>query len=141
MRCLGKVWDLLSRSLARRLQPVLLRATCMLPIAVASRAAIGRIARCRGGVSAAREVASPHSSLDASTFTEAELRAAVEAAENWGTYVTVHAYTPASIQRAIAAGGHVHRTWALDGRGERQAHRGAWHLAQYPAVSRGDGER
>jgi imidazolonepropionase-like amidohydrolase len=49
-------------------------------------------------------VASPNSPLDASTFTEAELRAAVEAAENWGTYVTVHAYTPASIQRAIAAG-------------------------------------
>src|SRR5215467_15066802 len=33
-------------------------------------------------------VASPHSPLDVSTFTEAELRAAVEAAENWGTYVT-----------------------------------------------------
>jgi imidazolonepropionase-like amidohydrolase len=49
-------------------------------------------------------VSSPHSPLDASTFTEAELRAAVEAAENWGTYVTVHAYTPVSIQRAIAAG-------------------------------------
>lgn len=49
-------------------------------------------------------VASPHSPLDASTFTEAELRAAVEAAENWGTYVTVHAYTSTSIQRAIAAG-------------------------------------
>jgi imidazolonepropionase-like amidohydrolase len=49
-------------------------------------------------------VASPHSPLDVTTFTEPELRAAVEAAENWGTYVTVHAYTPASIQRAIAAG-------------------------------------
>jgi imidazolonepropionase-like amidohydrolase len=49
-------------------------------------------------------VASPNSPLDASTFTAAELRAAVEAAENWGTYVTVHAYTPVSIQRAIAAG-------------------------------------
>ncbi len=49
-------------------------------------------------------VASPHSPLDVSTFTEAELRAAVEAAENWGTYVAVHAYTPAAIQRAIAAG-------------------------------------
>ena len=49
-------------------------------------------------------VASPNSPLDASTFTEAELRAAVEAAENWGTYVTVHAYTTTSIQRAIAAG-------------------------------------
>jgi imidazolonepropionase-like amidohydrolase len=49
-------------------------------------------------------VASPFSPLDVSTFTEAELRAAVEAAENWGTYVGTHAYTPASIQRSIAAG-------------------------------------
>lgn len=49
-------------------------------------------------------VSSPHSPLDASTFTEAELRAAVEAAENWGTYVAVHAYTPVSIRRSVAAG-------------------------------------
>ena len=49
-------------------------------------------------------VASPNSPLDASTFTEPELRAAVEAARNWGTYVATHAYTPVSIQRSIAAG-------------------------------------
>jgi imidazolonepropionase-like amidohydrolase len=49
-------------------------------------------------------VASPFSPLDVSTFTEPELRAAVEAAENWGTYVATHAYTTASIQRSIAAG-------------------------------------
>jgi imidazolonepropionase-like amidohydrolase len=49
-------------------------------------------------------VSSPFSPTDVSTFTEAELRAAVEAAENWGTYVTAHAFTPAAIQRAIAAG-------------------------------------
>jgi imidazolonepropionase-like amidohydrolase len=49
-------------------------------------------------------VASPSSPLDVSTFTEPELRAAVEAAENWGTYVCTHAYTPATIQRSIAAG-------------------------------------
>ncbi len=49
-------------------------------------------------------VASPNSPLDVSTFTEPEIRAAVEAAENWGTYVAVHAYTPAAIQRSIAAG-------------------------------------
>ncbi|HQU48658.1 MAG TPA: amidohydrolase family protein [Casimicrobiaceae bacterium] len=49
-------------------------------------------------------VASPHSPLDVVTFTEPELRAAVEAAGNWGTYVAVHAYTPAAIHRAIAAG-------------------------------------
>jgi imidazolonepropionase-like amidohydrolase len=49
-------------------------------------------------------VASPHSPLDVSTFTEEELRTAVEAAGNWGTYVTVHAYTSVAMQRAIAAG-------------------------------------
>ncbi|MHC9291369.1 amidohydrolase family protein [Mycobacterium sp. LTG2003] len=49
-------------------------------------------------------VSSPHSPLDAVTFTEPELRAATEAAGNWGTYVTVHAYTPESIQQAIRAG-------------------------------------
>jgi imidazolonepropionase-like amidohydrolase len=49
-------------------------------------------------------VASPFSPIDVATFTEPELRAAVEAAENWGTYVAVHAYTPVAIQRSIAAG-------------------------------------
>ncbi len=49
-------------------------------------------------------VASPFSPLDVTTFNEDELRAAVEAAENWGTYVCTHAYTTASIQRSIAAG-------------------------------------
>lgn len=49
-------------------------------------------------------VASPFSPLDVSTFTLEELHAAVEAAENWGAYVCTHAYTPVSIQRAIAAG-------------------------------------
>ena len=49
-------------------------------------------------------VSSPFSPIDVSTFTEPELQAAVEAAENWGTYVTVHAFTPMAIQRAIAAG-------------------------------------
>ena len=49
-------------------------------------------------------VSSPFSPVDVNTFTEAELRAAVEAAENWGTYVATHAFTPAAIQRSIAAG-------------------------------------
>jgi len=49
-------------------------------------------------------VSSPHSPLDVVTFTEPELRAAVEAATDWGTYVTVHAYTPEAIQRSIRAG-------------------------------------
>ncbi|MEH2626996.1 imidazolonepropionase-like amidohydrolase [Bradyrhizobium sp. AZCC 1719] len=49
-------------------------------------------------------VSSPFSPIDVTTFTEAELRAAVEAAENWGTYVAAHAFTPAAIRGAVAAG-------------------------------------
>ena len=49
-------------------------------------------------------VSSPHSPLDAVTFTPAELRAATEAAGNWGTYVTVHAYTAQAVREAIDAG-------------------------------------
>jgi imidazolonepropionase-like amidohydrolase len=33
-----------------------------------------------------------------------EFRAAADAAENWGTYVAVHAYTPRAIQTAIRGG-------------------------------------
>ena len=49
-------------------------------------------------------VASPFSPLEVVTFTEAELRAAVEAATDWGTYVATHAYTSGAIRRSIAAG-------------------------------------
>lgn len=49
-------------------------------------------------------VASPFSPLDVTTFNQDEIHAAVEAAENWGTYVCTHAYTTAAIKRSIAAG-------------------------------------
>jgi imidazolonepropionase-like amidohydrolase len=49
-------------------------------------------------------VSSDYDPLDVSQYTEAEFHAAVEAAENWGTYVAVHAYTPHAIQTAIHAG-------------------------------------
>jgi imidazolonepropionase-like amidohydrolase len=49
-------------------------------------------------------VASDFDPLDVTQYTEDELRAGVEAAKNWGTYVTVHAYTPDAIQAAIRAG-------------------------------------
>ncbi|MCA9810942.1 MAG: amidohydrolase family protein, partial [Candidatus Dadabacteria bacterium] len=49
-------------------------------------------------------VSSPFSPIDVSTFTDAELRAAVEAAANWGTYVTAHAFTTKAIQGAVNAG-------------------------------------
>lgn len=49
-------------------------------------------------------VSSSFDPLDVTQYTENELRAAVEAAENWGTYVTVHAYTPRAVRQAIRAG-------------------------------------
>jgi imidazolonepropionase-like amidohydrolase len=49
-------------------------------------------------------VSSPYNPIESTQYTEAEIRAAVEAAENWGTYVTVHAYTPRAIRQAIRAG-------------------------------------
>lgn len=51
-----------------------------------------------GGISSAFDP------LDVTQYSVAELRAAVEAAENWGTYVTVHAYTPRAVRQAIEAG-------------------------------------
>ena len=49
-------------------------------------------------------VSSPFSPIDVTTYTVPELRAAVEAAENWGTYVVAHAFTSAAIRGAIDAG-------------------------------------
>jgi imidazolonepropionase-like amidohydrolase len=49
-------------------------------------------------------VSSSFDPLDVSQYTEEEIRAAVEAAADWGTYVTVHAYTPRAVNKAISAG-------------------------------------
>ncbi|MGA8481552.1 MAG: amidohydrolase family protein [Chthoniobacterales bacterium] len=49
-------------------------------------------------------VASPYNPIESTQYTEAEIRAAVEAADNWGTYVTVHAYMPRAIRQAVATG-------------------------------------
>ena len=66
--------------------------------AVESRARV-RSSSWRGG-----GVSSPYNPIESTQYTEAEIRAAVEAAENWGTYVAVHAYTPRAIRQAVAAG-------------------------------------
>ena len=55
-------------------------------------------------VMASGGISSQFSQIEANEYTEAELRAAVEAAQDWGTYVTAHAYTPSAVQRAIRAG-------------------------------------
>jgi len=47
---------------------------------------------------------SQYDPVDVTQYTLDEMKAAVEAAEDWGTYVTVHAYTPRAVRRAIEAG-------------------------------------
>lgn len=47
---------------------------------------------------------SAYDPLDVTQYTLDEMRAAVEAAEDWNTYVTVHAYHPRAVRRAIEAG-------------------------------------
>jgi imidazolonepropionase-like amidohydrolase len=49
-------------------------------------------------------VSSPRSPLDAMTYTEAEIRAAVNVCSDWNTYATVHAYKSNAVARAAAAG-------------------------------------
>lgn len=47
---------------------------------------------------------SPADPLLGTQFTFDEIKAAVDAAANWGTYVTIHSYHPAAINMAIDAG-------------------------------------
>jgi len=47
---------------------------------------------------------SAYDPIDVTQYTLDEMKAAVEAASDWGTYVMVHAYTPKAVQRAVEAG-------------------------------------
>lgn len=49
-------------------------------------------------------VTSLYDPLDATQYTPDEFRAAVQAAENWGTYVAVHAYNSRAVRMAIESG-------------------------------------
>jgi len=49
-------------------------------------------------------VSSSYDPIDGIQFTEAETKAAVAAASDWGTYVCIHTYTCAGIQRALDCG-------------------------------------
>jgi len=55
-------------------------------------------------IAAGGGVASQSDPLESLQFTEEEIRAAVNAASDWGTYVCAHVYTSAGIQRCIKAG-------------------------------------
>lgn len=48
-------------------------------------------------------VSSPRSPLDIATFSQEELNAGVAVARDWNTYAAVHAYTPHTALRALAA--------------------------------------
>jgi len=49
-------------------------------------------------------ISSKYDPIDTTQFSVEEMRAAVESAADWGTYVAVHAYTDASVNRALDAG-------------------------------------
>lgn len=55
-------------------------------------------------ITAGGGTSSAYDPLDVTQYTAEEMRAAVEAAEDWGTYVTTHAYTPRAVRRAVEAG-------------------------------------
>ena len=75
-----------------------------------------------GGVSSAFDP------IDTTQYSYDEIKAAVDAAENWGTYVTVHGYTPRAINIAIDAGVKVIEHGQLLDRPtiERMAAEGIW---------------
>ncbi len=77
-------------------------------------------------------VSSHYDPIDVAQYSEEEFRAAVEAAENWGTYVTVHAYTPRAIQAAVRAGVKVieHGQLMDEPTARLMAERGVWLSAQ-----------
>ena len=49
-------------------------------------------------------VSSAYDPIDVNQFTAEEIRAAVDAASDWGTYVCTHVYTPEGIKRALQNG-------------------------------------
>jgi len=77
-------------------------------------------------------VASNYDPIDVSQYTEAEFRAAVDCAENWGTYVAVHAYTPRAIQTSLRGGVRCieHGQLMNDETARMIADKGAWLSSQ-----------
>lgn len=73
-------------------------------------------------------VASPSDKLSNTQFTGAEIRAIVEVAESYGTYVTAHAYTPRAIRHAVSNGvkGIEHGNFIDQEAAEYMAEHGAW---------------
>ncbi|MGY4652977.1 amidohydrolase family protein [Mycobacterium sp. URHB0021] len=77
-------------------------------------------------------VASSYDPVDVTQYTDPELRAGVAAAENWGTYVMVHAFTPRAVQQSLRAGVRCieHGFLLDDATAEMIAERDAWWCLQ-----------
>jgi imidazolonepropionase-like amidohydrolase len=73
-------------------------------------------------------VSSMFDPLDSIQYTPAEMRAAVDAAADWGTYVCAHVYTSAGIDRALTCGvkSIEHGQLANEDTVKRIADAGAW---------------
>lgn len=84
-------------------------------------------------------VASPRTTLDMFTYSEPAFRAGVEAAADRNTYVAVHAYPSAQIQRAIGAGVQCieHGHLMDEATAMLMAEKGIW-LSTQPFVSEDD---
>ena len=84
-------------------------------------------------------VSSPRTALDMTTFSEPELRAGIETARDWNTYVAVHAYAPQTVQRAVAAGAQCieHAHLMDEATAKLMAEKDVW-LSTQPFVSDAD---
>lgn len=87
-------------------------------------------------------VSSNYDPLDVTQYSVEELRAAVVAAENWGTYVMVHAYTPRAVRQSIEAGVKCieHGQLLDDATAKLMAEKGVWWSLQ-PFVDDGTDSR
>jgi imidazolonepropionase-like amidohydrolase len=79
-------------------------------------------------IAAGGGTSSEYDPLDVTQYTLDEMKAAVDAASDWNTYVTVHAYHPKSVRRAIEAGVKVieHGNLLDEGTLRLMAKRGIW---------------
>lgn len=73
-------------------------------------------------------IASQYDPLHTSQYTFEEMKAAVDAASDWGTYVMVHAYTDKAVSRAIDAGVKVieHGQLITEETAKKMAEKGVW---------------
>ncbi|MCP4256196.1 MAG: amidohydrolase family protein [Planctomycetes bacterium] len=87
-------------------------------------------------------LASQFDPLHTTQYSLDELKAAVGAANDWGTYVMVHAYTDAAVNRAIDAGVKVieHGQLVSEKTAKRMAEKGIWLSVQAILAAPSSGE-